>query len=106
MLNGVGTEADPVVAAKLFYQAACEFEWVLSDADAREIMEDPFHGYEDYAEAYEITKRLLEEARETCANFDEYEVMVAHDGETDEWEIYMKWWDKKPLYIKRYQVSY
>ncbi len=108
VLNGIGTEADPIVAKQLFEFAIDDLDWIIGDLEgewAKETMEESYHSAKDYEEAYESARVLLIEAEERIKRADFVDMLVEHDGLVDEDQIYDEWHEKKPLFIKRAVVN-
>ncbi|MBO5597040.1 MAG: SEL1-like repeat protein [Oribacterium sp.] len=104
VLTGIGTTADPIVAKQLLESAIDDMEWVVRDFNdewAKDMMEESYHDQADYIHAFENAQRLLSEAESLIKKDDGLDMIVLHDGETDEDQIYDDWYEEKPLFIKR-----
>ena len=102
ILHGVGTTPDPVLAMNILEDAIFNLEWAADDKGwMAEILKDSFYEEADYSKAIEQTKELMKEAQSKIDRMDDYDIFKAHDGETDEFEIYNAWIEQDVQFIKR-----
>ena len=101
VLTGIGTTADPIVAKQLLETAIDDMEWISNGTWAKDMMEETYHNEKDYNDAYDNAKRLLSEAESLIKRGDGADMLMLHEGETDEDQIYADWENEKSLFIKR-----
>ncbi len=110
VLNGIGTRKDPIVALKIFEEFEEDFEYVLKYWDDEwnlEYIEDQIYNCkEDFIRELDNTKEMIKEAKKQIKELDEYKIWLAHDGLTDEDDIYDAWKKENPLYIRRNDISW
>lgn len=97
LLRGIGTDPEPIIAKELLSKAYRDIENVLKDySDDWNVAYK--HGYyhtkEEYISAFERTKALLEEAKET-------KLKVLNQNNVDEEQLFDDWENSTPLFIKR-----
>lgn len=104
ILDGIGTERDPIIALYVLEMALGDLEWIIEDFDdewTREMIRDSFHVEQDYIRAYEETKNLIERAKQEKNKLSEYDIVCAHNGMLDEDEIIEAWEKETTDFIKR-----
>ncbi len=104
VLNGFGTDANPVVAKIILETAREDLEWVIEDFEddlTREYAGADFHEKKDYVEALDETILMIEQAKCEISKMDEYDMYFGYDLEEDEDLIYEEWEEKPVYFIKR-----
>lgn len=104
ILNGIGTDRDPIIALYVLEMALDDLEWIIGDFDdewTEEMIRDSFHDEQDFINAYEETKRLIERAKQENKRMSEFDIACSHNGLLDEDEIVEEWENKDTDFIKR-----
>jgi len=106
VLKGIGTDPDPIVAARILSEAVDGLYDITEPVEGNKewvnkILLESGRSLEEYQVALKNAESLLEEAEGKKKQLTEDEVAVAHAGLVDENQIFEKWQNAKPLFIKR-----
>ena len=104
ILNGIGTDADPIVAKYVLETALDDLEWMIRDFDdewTQEYVRDSFHEEKDFIDAYGETKRLIEQAQCSISKMSECDIYLKYGEDFDEELIYEEWEQKPVEFVKR-----
>ena len=98
LLNGLGTEPNPVAAQDVLWNAQWELEWTideLEEDDRRYEIENGFHGNYDFRQVLEKVNEMMEEAEIKIRE------LAEKQGCIDEMQILDDWENEKIIRIKR-----
>ena len=105
ILNGIGTEKNPLVALYVLKMALYDLEWIVGNFDdewTKEVIMNPFYEEQDYVDAYEETQRLIENAMEEKSRMSEYDIVYTHNGLLEEEQVIKALENAKIDFIKRF----